>query len=217
MKKSVVFALFSTLLLSLGCAKRASDTTPDSAPAPAEAASDEAVPAPEAEKAPEKAPEAAPASMPSAQGPTKGEKPEDRDQVDEDGVVRRGFALTANTDAISVKEGTAKSEELNGKMVKVSGKVSQVCAKKGCWFALTDDQGSMMRITSKGYKFFVPKDAVGKSAVVEGELQVKMLDVKTAQHFEDDRVEGTDEKPKKITEPQRSVSIAAIGVELRDS
>jgi hypothetical protein len=204
MNKPFAFALFCALIAAVGCAKRTADTTTEK---------------PTAEAQPEKAsPAQMPASMPSAdKGPTKGEKPADRGQVDEDGVIRRGFGLTANTVAISVGEGASKAEEYKGKMVKVQGKVSEVCAKKGCWFALTDDAGNVMRITSKGYKFFVPKDAVGKLAVVEGELEVKMLDVATAQHYEDDRVEGTGEKAKKVTEPQRSVSVAAIGLEMKDS
>lgn len=141
----------------------------------------------------------------------KGENPADRDQKDADGIVRRGPKL-ADGKVLSVQECTAA---LNGKSVKVEGKVAQVCAKKGCWFVIEDDKKQQVRITSKDYKFFVPRDAVGKKAVVEGVLTLKEMSVAEAQHMADDAAESTGKPAEKITEGKKEMRIAAVSLELR--
>lgn len=153
------------------------------------------------------------ASPAAAETKTKGERPQDRDQVDPDGVVRRGVEVD-DRQAITVAQAAARAGESEQEMVTVTGAVGKVCSKKGCWMSVTDGEEEI-RVTFKDYGFFVPEDASGLTAVVTGELKVKTLDVKTAQHFEDDRVEGTDEAPRQIDSPQREVSIVAHGLELR--
>lgn len=160
-----------------------------------------------AEAAPEKA---APAE---AAGSTKGLSRQTREDVDADGVVRRGIALSDGT-ALSVGELHDKAGEMNGKSVKVTGEVAQVCQKSGCWFALRDGDKTI-RITSKGYKYFVPSGAAGMTAVVEGEIAVKTLDVKEAQHYADDAAEATGKPAEKVTAPVQEIAIASIGLEMR--
>lgn len=139
-----------------------------------------------------------------------------RDQVDDDGVVRRGAALS-DAEAITVATALGQADELDGQQVKLTGEVDAVCSKKGCWMSLASEDGVSVRVTFKDYGFFVPGKSPGMTATVEGELAVKILDVETAQHYEDDRVDGTGETAKTITEPQRELSIVAAGVELRQS
>lgn len=153
------------------------------------------------------------ASQPSAR--TKGTTPADRDQVDADGVVRRGRPLDAG-DALSISEAYAQAESLNGTTVKLAGTVDAVCAKKGCWMAVASEDGDQkVRVTFEDYAFFVPREAPGLQAIVQGELKLKTLDVETAQHYENDRVEGIDEAPRTITEPQKELAIVATGLELK--
>lgn len=144
----------------------------------------------------------------------RGATPDTRDAVDPDGVVRRGEALSG-AEAITVAQALASAEGLAGKTVKLTGPVGTVCAKKGCWFALKGEDGQNIRITAKGYGFFVPKDAVGLTATVEGELEVKTLDVATAQHFEDDAAEATGAAARKVEAPVREVSVVAAGLEMK--
>lgn len=80
----------------------------------------------------------------------------------------------------------------------------------------SDDGEETIRVTFEDYAFFVPRESPGLQAVVRGRLAVKTIDVETARHFEDERVEGTGEAPKKITTPQREVSVVASGLELRE-
>ncbi len=157
---------------------------------------------------------AAPTEASSEVAAPRGVVPEDRDHVDADGVVRRGQPLSSQA-AISVLAADERAVELEGKTVKIEGRVDSVCTKKGCWMVVTDDAGTTrVRVTAKGYGFFVPRKAPGLRAVVEGTLDVETLDVETAQHFEDDRVAGTDEPSRQVTEPQRELSVVARGLEL---
>lgn len=162
-----------------------------------------------------------PASQPSGALPggeaakvARGATPDDRNSADPDGVIRRGEALSAAA-PMSVDEAFANAKSLAGKTVKIQGKVSSVCAKKGCWFELKGQGEQGIRITAKGYGFFVPTQAAGMAAIIEGELSVGELDQATAQHYEDDKVEGTGQPAKKITGPVAELAVVAAGLEMR--
>ena len=64
----------------------------------------------------------------------------------------------------------AKPED--GRVVRLEGKVQAVCRNKGCWLELAQG-GSSIHVTFEGYSFFLPKDAAGKHAVLEGKVVVK--------------------------------------------
>lgn len=150
--------------------------------------------------------------------PGKGEDPKERDQVDADGVVRRGEKLS-EAKGLSVNDAVAQAKGLDGTSVKIMGTVDQVCAKKGCWFVLRADdeahKGDTIRITSKGYRFFMPRSSVGQRAIVEGDLKVTTLTQAEAQHLEDDRVDAEGGEAKKISGEQVELQLAAVAVEMR--
>jgi len=185
----------SALLLALtACPDKGGDA------APAEAAP--------AAEAPAQHEEAAPASQPATTG-MKGATPGDRDAVDDDGVVRRGETL-ASTAAMSVGDCMAKASELSGQTVKVEGTVQQVCAAKGCWWVMEGAKPEeSIRITAKGYGFFVPRDAKGKKAVAEGVLEVKQVSDEEAAHLAGESSEPN-AKPVKV-----EVRLEAAGLEMR--
>jgi hypothetical protein len=118
----------------------------------------------------------------------KGETPAERDQVDEDGVVRRGTELPKEATLVSVADCVAKADELSGKDVKISGRVQQVCVKKGCWWSIENpkDPTQRIRVTHKDYGFFVPKDAKGQDAIAYGTLEVKKMSEEEAVHMAKD-------------------------------
>ncbi len=97
---------------------------------------------------------------------------------------------------------------------KVSGKVTEVCAAKGCWMTMNVD-GQEMMVRFKDYGFFVPKDAAGKTAVVQGQAKVDTVDVATLRHYAEDAGKSKEEV-EAITEPEVNLSFEAAGVILRD-
>ena len=71
------------------------------------------------------------------------------------------------------------------KDVKITGTITEVCQKKGCWMILTDNS-HYARVTFKDYKFFVPKDSQQQQATVYGTLSLKNLNKKLREHYESD-------------------------------
>ncbi|AUX47259.1 uncharacterized protein SOCE26_087770 [Sorangium cellulosum] len=57
----------------------------------------------------------------------------------------------------------------SGKTVRTEGVVSAVCRSMGCWMEIADESGSA-HIKMAGHSFFVPKDASGHRAVVQGKM-----------------------------------------------
>ena len=88
----------------------------------------------------------------------------------------------------------------------------KACQKKGCWMELaSSDKGAGVRVTFKNYGFFVPLDAAGSAARVEGVVKVSELTEDMARHYEAEGAivpRGGDGKP-------REVQLVASGVELR--
>ena len=125
-----------------------------------------------------------------------------------------GAPLSAGA-AIAAQDVIADPLKYNDKDIKVTGKVSGVCQKKGCWMTLStgDPQGQSVRISFKDYGFFVPKDCMGKTATVEGHFAAKTLSVAEAQHYAEDAVkEG--ETARKVTAPQHTLALVATGVQI---
>ena len=133
----------------------------------------------------------------------------DRDKVDADGVVRRGQALTASLATTPVAVAIASAKDLDGKRVKLTGKVSDVCSRMGCWFVVQGDKPEdHIRISTRSHDIFVPHGAVGMTAVVEGTLSMKVLDARTAEHLAS---ESGDNKP---TAGEVEIGIDVVGLEM---
>lgn len=95
-------------------------------------------------------------------------------------------------------------------MVFVYGKVGEVCQKKGCWFLLVDGDREI-RVKFKDYAFFVPMNAEGHTAVVEGWGNVNVLDVEWARHLAKEAGKPQSEIDA-ITEPVPTYEIEATAV-----
>ncbi len=113
--------------------------------------------------------------------------------------------------AIPATELSAKMANKTEMPAKVEGTVESVCKVKGCWMQVKTGDGQTMRVTFKDYGFFVPKDIVGKTVVVEGTAETTTTPVADLRHFAQDAG-----KPKaeieKITEPEKSLTFVADGV-----
>ena len=98
------------------------------------------------------------------------------------------------------------------KTIGVQAQVRRACTRKGCWMELAaTKEAPGVRVRFKDYGFFVPLDAAGASAKVEGVVQVARPSEEIAAHLASEGAtvpRGTDGKP-------REVQIIATGVELR--
>lgn len=129
---------------------------------------------------------------PAAKGVTYGEAPTNKDVVTVDKMEQQ-----VSTDG-----------NFNGK---VTVKVTEVCQEKGCWMRVEKQNGETMLVRFKDYGFFMPKNIVGQTVVLEGEAKVKEVSVKQQQHYAEDAGKSKEEI-EKIKTPKKETQFIAKGV-----
>ncbi len=100
-------------------------------------------------------------------------------------------------DTIAIADAAANPEAHAGKAQRFTGRITQVCQKKGCWVVLEQD-GQSARVMAKDHGFAVPKDASGQ-AVAYGVLEAEPITEEHARHLvEDDGAKAPAEKELRI-------------------
>lgn len=117
--------------------------------------------------------------------------------------------------AVNSTEFLAQFENKDSLEVKLSANIAEVCSKKGCWMKLDMGNGKTMRVTFKDYEFFVPKDAAGKTAILQGVAKIDTVDVATLRHYAED-ANAPQEEIDAITEPEINYAFEAVGVIIKD-
>ena len=126
-------------------------------------------------------------------------------------VVRRGEPV-GDSPAVKFALLLKEPAKYEGKRVVVEGVVERVCQMQGCWMELAPEKGTRgVRVAMKDHAFFVPFNAAGLRARVDGTLSVKTLSKADADHYEK---EGAKLK-RNPDGTADEVSFVATGVELR--
>jgi hypothetical protein len=120
-----------------------------------------------------------------------------------------GAGLTL-AEATPLADVVRSPERFAERPVLLHGRISDVCQKKGCWVVLRDG-GEQLRVRFHDYGFFLPTDASGSEAFVEGRVKVELLSEKMARHYE---AESADGDPSAIAGPRREVGFTATGVRI---
>lgn len=97
----------------------------------------------------------------------------------------------------------------------LTGYVTEVCQKEGCWLKMTTQKGSEDEIfvKMKDHAFLLPKNIAGKRAVVFGTVEKKEQSVKEQQHYLEDAGASQDEIDA-ITTPKATFVLSATGVKI---
>ncbi len=111
----------------------------------------------------------------------------------------------------SLKSAMGDQTELK---VKIEAPVDAVCQKKGCWMDLKMADGETMRVTFKDYAFFVPKDAAGKTAIVDGVAKIEETSIADLKEYAKDAGKSQAEIDA-IKETQKELVFEASGVILQ--
>ena len=98
-----------------------------------------------------------------------------------------------------------------GKTVRVEGPITAVCQTKGCWMHLSSEADPLL-IKFKDYGFFMPLDASGRTAVLDGVVKIKQETVEETKHMLEDA--GKTEEAAKVTEGRKIPTVVASGVAL---
>ncbi|MBX3246947.1 MAG: DUF4920 domain-containing protein [Myxococcales bacterium] len=77
-----------------------------------------------------------------------------------------------------------------GQTVKTEGEVTQVCQRMGCWMEMRAEDAPTVRVPMAGHAFFLPRDAAGRRATVEGQLVLRELSDDEREHLESEGAEA---------------------------
>ena len=105
-----------------------------------------------------------------------------------------------------------KPEDFTGKVVRIEAPITAVCQTKGCWMHLGAQQPPVM-VKFKDYGFFVPKDASGRTTIVEGTMTMKQETVEQTKHYLEDA--GKHDEAAKVTEGRKLYHFMASGVAIK--
>lgn len=135
----------------------------------------------------------------------------------EDGMSYFGEKISADG-AISYDDLLTKLETVDSlNNVKVSGTIDGVCQAKGCWMNIVSEQDKSkesMFVKFKDYGFFMPLDASGSTAIMEGKVYKEETSVEELRHYAEDEGKSAEEIAA-ITEPVTELKFMAHGVILK--
>lgn len=120
-----------------------------------------------------------------------------------------GTGIQPDAAAVEASVAVANPADYSGKPVRLSGQITGVCQTKGCWMTIGTGTTPVF-VKFKDYAFFVPKDATGRTAVIEGTLTMKQETVEETKHYLEDA--GKKDEAAKVTEGRRLFHFMASGV-----
>ena len=124
-----------------------------------------------------------------------------------------GAGITVGAAPMSLRAALENAADLDGKTIRVRAPISGVCQVKGCWMNLgkPDSAGNPpLFVKFKDYGFFMPKDASGRVAIVEGTMTFKQETVAETKHYLKDA--GKHDAAAKVTKGRKILRFMADGV-----
>lgn len=128
-----------------------------------------------------------------------------------------GEPLTG-ADMVKVSELLSNPEPYLGKKVRVVGLVTGVCAKRGCWISIADDEEfKEIRVKVDDGVIVFPMEAKGRRATAEGVfVKIEMTMEQTLKYLEHHAEEhGEEFDPSEVTEPKVFYQIKGEGAVIR--
>lgn len=120
-------------------------------------------------------------------------------------------AKTTTDGVVPASSLPSKMHGLDSLEVKVTGTITSVCQRKGCWLMVDIGEGKMMRVRFKDYAFFVPKNISGKKVVLDGYARNNTTSVAQLRHYAQDAGKSSAEI-ETITEPEVNLEFEARSV-----
>ncbi len=84
-------------------------------------------------------------------------------------------------EAMPLNKVFSQVDQLNGKVIRVSGTVSDICKHKGCWIQVSDGS-QVMTVRFKDEAFTLPADAAGRNVDFEGLLIAEAISNPLGEH-----------------------------------
>lgn len=145
-------------------------------------------------------------------------KPTETDKtaaIPTDSYLQRGTPISASK-IVSLNSVIADPTKYAGKTILVEGVVVRSCKTEGCWAEVAQDKESKsVRVKMKDHSFFIPLQADGSWARVEGVMQVKTLSKAEVDHMIND--DGAKFSDRNADGSVTELSFEATGIELKRS
>lgn len=129
-----------------------------------------------------------------------------------------GAEVSAKAEKLAISPAQLEKELSKGQKVEnvaVKGKVVDVCDKKGCWLTVQTEDNDKFFVKMKDYAFFVPTALKGKTVVLEGNAETKVISVDEQKHYAEDAKKSQAEIDA-ITKPQEEIRFLASGIKVVD-
>ena len=120
----------------------------------------------------------------------------------------------ADKDAVAVTKVLSDEKAYDGKFVRLTGRVAEVCEKKGCWLTFGDtknEQTVFVKFTDPSEGKLVPVRAVGHDITAEGTFKVGQISEAFARELVLD-AGGSHEDAMKITGSQKKLILLTPAV-----
>ena len=154
-----------------------------------------------------------------------GDSKEHADNKEHDGMHENAVKPTSSTGnfgATITADNAIAASELPGLLAdkeqvnaKLAGDIQAVCKMSGCWVDVAMDNGEIIHVTFKDDAFVLPKDAAGKSTIIEGIGSFEEIPVSMLKHLAEDDGKSQEEIDA-ITEPKMEYIFVAHGVIIED-
>lgn len=122
-------------------------------------------------------------------------------------------------DTVPISTILANPDAWVGKTVRVQGRITDVCQKRGCWVAIASDQEfQTLRFKVRDGVIVFPPDVKGRSGIFEGTLSRVELTreqaVERARHHAEEQGEEFD--PANVTGPEVYYQLEGTGAVVED-
>ena len=97
-----------------------------------------------------------------------------------------GEPISADLPQVSLAQVVADPAAFAGRDIEISGTVTEVCQHAGCWVRIADPSGEddsvFVKFTCPVQGRLIPLEAVGKPALVQGQIVVEEIEETEARH-----------------------------------
>ena len=122
----------------------------------------------------------------------------------------KDITLEEKTD---ISEILSNPSEYLGEKVLIEGEILAVCQMAGCWMEISNETGEKIKVKVKDGEIVFPKEGVGKTALVEGEVYKIELDEEEAKNYFEHMAEESDQEfdPSTVTGPVTIYQVKGFG------
>jgi hypothetical protein len=118
-----------------------------------------------------------------------------------------GAPIEESTPEVRLSDLVRDPESYAGRRIRTSGTVHRVCQRAGCWMELRAEGADPVFVPMAGHSFFLPRDAAGRGAEVEGTVSLRELEGGERAHLESEGATATGSR----------LELVALGVRLERS